>query len=257
MIKEATEMALNQARDGRAALSKVKPVLVGKSALAPASAYLRSFAGCILNRHIDVYDDAILLLNNERYQAACMVGRAMIETYAFAGYFYGKLSKLLCSEDCHSVTEDALDLILKFTNSSRYKVGEQERLSKGVFSLDDYSFTAQAIERMSMGLAGSEHVMNALRELYKAEKKHLSSVESPTELTYDILSEWVHPSQTSLFHHYVEETHDIPTSVGNVKFFDHAILQCATAIRFIAGAGDHCRWAMELADEMDRRARNN
>ncbi|WP_185753424.1 hypothetical protein [Stenotrophomonas rhizophila] len=253
MIKEATHIALKEAKESRAALSKSKPVLVGRIESAPASAYLHNFAACILNRHIDIYDDAVFLLENKRYQAACMVSRSMIETYAFAQHFYGKLRKLLSAESSASIKSDVFDLILKFTNSSKYKVGEQVKLNKGVFSLDDYSFTPQAIERMSMGLSGSEHVMNALRELYNAEKVQLSSVESQIEQTYDVLSEWVHPSQTSLFHHYVEETHEIPTSYGNVNFFDNAIFQCAAAIHFITGAGNHYEWAMELADEMDRR----
>jgi hypothetical protein len=254
MIKDTAKKILDEARAGRSLVSKTNPILVGNVAHAPASLYLRNYAGCILNRHIDIYDDTIFLLDNERYQAACTVSRAMIETYAFGKYLYSKLHDLLVKDESAAANEAALELILKFTNSSRYKVAEQERLKKGTFSLDDYSFTPQAIERMSMGLAGSEHVMNALRKLYTEEKDHLSSDESQFEQTYDILSEWVHPSQTSVFHHYVEETHQIPTSVGHVHLFDSATLQCAIAIHFITDANNQYEWAMKIADEMERRA---
>ncbi|MEP5231177.1 MAG: hypothetical protein ABJQ78_07065 [Alloalcanivorax sp.] len=254
MIKDTAQQILDEAKAARSLLSKTKPILVGNVESAPASLYLRNYAGCILNRHIDIYDDTIFLLENDRYQAACTVSRAMIETYAFGKYLYSKLHDALVKDESVAANEAVLELILKFINSSRYKVGEQEKLKKGTFSLEDYSFTPQAIERMSMGLAGSEHVMNALRKLYKEEKAHLSSDESRFEQTYDILSEWVHPSQTSVFHHYVEETHQIPTSVGFVNLFDSAALQCALAIHFIADAENQYECAMRIADEMERRA---
>ncbi|MES1934633.1 hypothetical protein T35B1_18613 [Salinisphaera shabanensis T35B1] len=178
----------------------------------------------------------------------------MIETYAFGNYLYSKLHDLLLRDESASANEAGLELILKFTNSSRYKANEQAKLKKGTFALNDYSFTPQAIERMTMGLAGSEHVMNALRKLYQDERAHLSSDESRFELTYDILSEWVHPSQTSVFHQYVEETHEIRTSVGRIGLFDSATFQCAVAIHFITDANNQYQWAMQLADEMERRA---
>jgi hypothetical protein len=213
--------------------------------------YLRDFAGCVFNRQIDIFDDTMLLLRADRVQAACTVSRAMIETYAFSKHLYAKVEKALGGGVSQEAVDAALEAVLKFTNSSRLKVNEQEKVTKGIFSLDDYEFTAQARERMAIGLAASEHVMNALRELYKEEKAHTGEVESRFEFTYDVLSEWVHPSQTSIFHQYVKETQMIPCRFGIVNLFDSAKLQCAVALHFITDAAAQYEWALALSEAMD------
>ncbi|HEY9031976.1 MAG TPA: hypothetical protein VIM93_11490 [Kangiella sp.] len=251
MIEERVKKIFEEAELSRSKLAKKDVSFLGVLAETTSGDYLRNFAGCVLNRQIDIFDDTMFLLGADRVQAACTISRAMIETYAFSKHLYSRVHKTIGSGVSQEAVDAALKEVLKFTNSSRHKVNEQEKVAKGVFSLGDYEFTAQARERMAMGLAASEHVMNALRELYKEEKAHTGEVESRFELTYDILSEWVHPSQTSIFHHYVKETQMIPCSFGIVNLFDSARFQCAVALHFITDAATQYERALALAKAMD------
>lgn len=75
MFKELIEQSLNEAKAARAALNKVNGVVVGKMHNPDQGLYLVNYANLLMNRQIDIFDDALLLLENERYQTACVVSR--------------------------------------------------------------------------------------------------------------------------------------------------------------------------------------
>ncbi|CTY97899.1 DUF5677 domain-containing protein [Escherichia coli] len=255
MYKELIEQRLNEAKAARAALSKINGVIVEKTYNPDRGLYLVNYANLLMNRQIDIFDDALLLLENERYQSACIVSRGMIETHAFSRLLNKKVEKILTTQNGHASVDNAIEVILNFTNSSRFKKSEQEKIQKEVFDPNDYMFTEEAKYRFENLLAVSMHVMTALRELYKDEMKQTNQMESDFELTYDILSEYVHPSQTSIYHYYTPETHLVPTSVGNIHTYVHAQLQCVRALLFILEAKSQHYWSTQLANEMTKRAK--
>lgn len=178
----------------------------------------------------------------------------MIETHAFARLMNKEIENILNSHQGFEGVEKSIDMLLSFINSSRFKVSEQKKIRDGVFDPDDYMFTEQAKYRFENMLAGSKHVMDALRDLYKDELKETGMKESQFEQLYDILSEWVHPSQTSIYHYYVPETHNVPTSVGDIHMNDSASLHCARALHFIMDTKRQHQWSYQLAQEIDRRS---
>lgn len=253
MYKELIEQSLNEAKAARTALSKINGVAVGKMHNPARGLYLTNYANLLMNRQIDIFDDGLHLLENERYQAACIVSRGMIETHAFSRLLNKKVEKILTNQSGHESVDKAIDVILGFTNSSRFKKSEQEKIQKGVFDPDDYMFTEEAKYRFENLLAVSQHVMNALRDLYEDEMKQTNQKESNFEQTYDILSEYVHPSQTSIYQYYTPETHLVPTSVGNIHAYESAQIQCARALHFIVDAKNQLNWSLQLANEMTKR----
>lgn len=255
MFKELIEQSLNEAKAARAALNKVNGVVVGKMHNPDQGLYLANYANLLMNRQIDIFDDALLLLENERYQTACVVSRGMIETHAFSRLLNKKVEKILTNQSGRESVDKALDVILGFTNSSRFKKSEQEKIQKGVFDPNDYMFTEETKHRFENLLAVIQHVMNALRDLYEDEMKQTKGRESDFELTYDILSEYVHPSQTSIYQYYTPETHLVPTSVGNIHAYESAQIQCARALHFILDAKNQHYWSSQLADEMTKRGK--
>jgi Family of unknown function (DUF5677) len=254
LLDQVTNAALDESKRVRALLSKRDGVLVERQPNPPAGAYLENYSRCLLNRQIDIFDDTVLLLENGRIPSACVISRAMIETFAFAKQLANSISIILDSKSGTESVNTCIDLTLKYTNSSRFKETEQKKVSKSIFALNDYQFTTQARVRMENSLATSEHVMNALRSLYKEEMEHTGRNESQYELVYDALSEWVHPSQTSVFHNNVPETHGIPTSVGVTQLYDVACLQCVRALHFLTNSEKiHCN-IVGLANEITQRA---
>ncbi|MCM7804617.1 hypothetical protein [Enterobacter kobei] len=121
MFKELIEQSLNEAKAARAALNKVNGVVVGKMHNPDQGLYLANYANLLMNRQIDIFDDALLLLENERYQTACVVSRGMIETHAFSRLLNKKVEKILTNQSGRESVDKALDVILGFTNSSRFK----------------------------------------------------------------------------------------------------------------------------------------
>lgn len=253
MIKEYAEQSLKEAKAARSKITKKPTTFIGIESPEDYGLYLKNYANCLLNRQIDIFDDSVFLLKHKKIPSACTVSRGMIETYAFSKLLSHKIAKILTNKKDKESTEACIELILAFTNSSRAKQNEQEKLKNGTFKLEDYHFTNQAKNRMENMLASSEHVMNALRALYKEELDHTKAAESGFEQAYDILSEWVHPSQTSIFHNYVEETHIIPTSFGNIHFLDSAIASCVRALHFITDSMNIYNWTNKLADELSVR----
>ena len=255
LFKETIKQSLNEAKSAREELSHKSGIIVGRPDPQNKGLYLSNYANCLLNRQIDIFDDAIFLLENNRIPAACTISRGMIETYAFSKLLSKKVTNILANKTGEESVEDSLQLVMDFTNSSRWKESEQKKISKDIFDPKDYAFTEQAKHRFENMLAGSEHVMNALRDLYKDELKHTNGKESQFEITYDTLSEWVHPSQTSVFHNYVPETHEVPTSMGIIHLYDGAKMSCARALHFIVDSMNVYNWTIELSDEITRRGK--
>ena len=253
MFKEIIEQSLNEAKAARDELIKINGVTVGKMNNPARGLYLTNYANLLMNRQIDIFDDGLYLLEKKRYQAACIISRGMIETHAFSRLLNKKVEKILNNQSGHESVDQAIDVILSFINSSRFKQSEQKKIQNNVFDPNDYMFTEEAKHRFKNLLAVSQHVMNALRDLYEDEMKQTNQKESDFELTYDILSEYVHPSQTSIYHYYTPDTHLVPTSVGNIHAYESAQMQCARALHFIVDAKNQLDWSLQLANEMTKR----
>ncbi|WP_272520849.1 MULTISPECIES: DUF5677 domain-containing protein [unclassified Providencia] len=253
MRKELIEQSLNKAKAARATLSKINGVTIAKMNNPARGLYLTNYANLLMNRQIDIFDDALHLLENERYQTACIISRGMIETHAFSRLLNKKVEKILNNQSGHESVDQAIDVILSFINSSRFKKSEQEKIQNGVFDPNDYMFTEEAKYRFKNLLAVSQHVMNALRNLYEDEMKQTNQKESDFEITYDLLSEYVHPSQTSIYHYYTPESHLVFTSVGNIHAYESAQMLCARALLFILEAKNQLNWSLQLANEMTKR----
>jgi len=253
LFKKIYKERLNEAKKARQELSHKKGILVGSSHSNDRGLYLSNYANCLINRQLDIFDDTIFLLENDKTPSACTISRGMIETHAFAKLLANKVAKILNTKSGKESAEEALDFVTKFINSSRIKETEQKKISKGVYNPNEYQFTEQAKHRFENMLAGSEHVMNALRDVYKDEMKFTGKKESQIEMTYDLLSEWVHPSQTSIFHNYVPDTHNVPTSLGRVNMFDNARLQCVTALVLIMEAASVHNFMIDMANEITKR----
>ena len=256
MFEQKTNDALAESTSARALLQKAPGRLIANVANALPGDYLSNYSQCLLNRQIDIFDDAKFLLDNNRIPSACAISRAMIETYAIAKLLGTTIESALNKNQGRASADDCLAITLRFTNSSRFKETEQKKMANGIFSPNDYKFTKQASERMLKLLATSEHVMNALRALYKEEMTNTGKLESLFELIYDGLSEWVHPSQTSIFHNYVPDTHLVPTSAGETYLHDTARLLCIRALHFITQASLIHAWLVALSNEIDMRAQS-
>jgi hypothetical protein len=254
LFNKTTQKLLLEAKKARKLLSKKPGIIVHRHHKGDKGLYLSNFANCLLNRQIDIFDDTIFLLEDDRIQSACSISRGMVETYAFANLLNNKVYNILTKKKGEASVECAVKEILKFTNSSRFKETEQTKVKKGILNVEDYHFTEQAKYRMDNMLAGSEHVMNALRYLYKREIEKTKAEESHLEQIYDMLSEWVHPSQVSLFTNYVPDNHFVPTSEGVINIFDGAKAMCVQALHIITGSMEEYEWSLELAEIMTNRS---
>lgn len=201
---------------------------------------------------LDIFDDTIFLLDNNKIQSACTICRAMIETHAFLIFTIDKLSKLM--EKNNTTREELIISLLESINSSRAKVDEQKRFKKGKLKLEKYQFTEQAQNRIKNAEAINTNVMDALRNLYKQQVEAGITSDIPSEASaeqvYNLLSEWVHPSQTSLFTNYVEETHTITCSLGLIDVFEHAEFLCAQALYYICYFGKNYNVILKLSNDL-------
>lgn len=253
IIKDVVSEMLKEAMAARSKLKKRTGILVNNLPSPQSGLFLENYANCLLNRQLDIFDDSLYLLKNERFQSACIISRGMVETQAFARFLNKKIEKILVNGQGKESAEKSLDIVVKFTNSSRFKKGEQQKIKDGVYNPQDYMFTEQTKHRFENMLSFSQHVVDALKEMYKDEKEQTKCNESQFEMLYDILSEFVHPSQTSIFHYYTPETHHIPTSLGPIHFYDSAKQQCVQALHFIVDSKNIYKWSMDLAEEMTKR----
>ncbi|EIM9434807.1 hypothetical protein LN840_004714 [Escherichia coli] len=253
IMKDMLDEILKEAIEARSKLKKRKGILVNNLRSPKSGLFLENYANCLLNRQLDIFDDSLFLLRNERFQSACIVSRGMVETHAFARFLNKKIEKILVNEQGKESAAKALDLVIKFTNSSRFKKEEQRKIKDGVFDPQDYMFTEQAKHRFENMLSFSQHVVEALKEMYQDEKEQAQRNESQFEMLYDVLSEYVHPSQTSIFHYYTPETHYIPTSMGTIHLYESAKQQCVQALHFIVDSKNLYKWSLDLAAEMTKR----
>lgn len=253
MYKKMIKKSIKEAKVERNKLEHVPGVKAGIINPSDKGFYLINYANCLVNRQLDIFDDSLMLLEKGRIQSACVLSRGMIETHAFARILNKKIEKILTEQRELESVDNALNVLMKYINSSRFKETEQKKIKKGIFDPNDYMFTEETKYRFENMLAGSEHVMDALRDLYKDEMEQTKQKESHFEQVYDILSEWVHPSQTSIYHYYVPETHLVPTSIGMVHVHYSASLHCARALHFIVDTKNQYNWSLMLAEEMNKR----
>lgn len=251
MLLEVKEM-LENAKVSRGLLKKKEVHFLGQYVGVPPGEYFKNYAAALLNRQIDVFDDALFLLEANRIPAACVVSRGMIEAYAVAQYSTEEVRKILLSDSKDSAVEKSLEKTLAFINSSRFKKTEQDKYAKGVFSLDDYQFTSEAKDRIVNATATAVHVQNALRYMYAREMEETGKKESRHELYYDGLSEWVHPSQTSLWHCYAGDVHMIETSLGKLHVHDVAMSAAVYALHFITASHGIYTYMLSVGDAMNK-----
>lgn len=243
-VKDHAERVLQEAQEARASLSAAEVKFLGPLGITDPGAHYRNYANMISNRVLSLFDDCSLLLRNERIPAACMLARCILETYAVGDFSAHEVVKAFNSGGL----EKASKVVLNYINSSRVKVEEQKRMKEGKFQAKDYHFTAQALSRMKNEAAVSKHILNAMRHMFEREMTVTGAKESRFELVYERLSEWVHPSQTSLFHAFASEAWLVETSFGMVSMWDGARAICAD--------GMHCITALsDLHETMDDVAR--
>ncbi|MBO9722984.1 MAG: hypothetical protein J7530_01280 [Novosphingobium sp.] len=208
--------------------------------------HFANYANMIFNRILTLYDDCEMLVSHKRTSAACVMARCIIETYAVGEFAMYEVAKGFNSGGL----EKAGGTVLSYVNSSRIKVEEQKRFKKGSFSEEAYHLTPDALARMEKEEAASKHILDAMRHLFKQEMKISSRNESEFELLYEQLSEWTHPSQTSLFHAFAKDAWLIETSAGRLSFWDGARAGCGKAMHFIVAAEDLRERMTEVANSL-------
>lgn len=252
LILETTKKLLDDCIAQRKKLNKKDCIYVVSLPNPKVKDYLINFTNCCYNRMIDIFDDTIFLLNNGRIQSACSISRAMIETHAFLLLTIDKVQDLFEKENITRV--DFIKTILESTNSSRIKTEEQKKYKEGKLIIDKYKFTPEAKNRIINMEALNTNIMDALRHLYKQQVKAGITTEIKSEASseqiYNLLSEWVHPSQISLFTNYVKETHEIPYSLGKINIFDHAKYLCAQALSHICLLEKNYQIIIQLSEEL-------
>jgi len=247
-INELTEIRLERSRAARALLEKINVRSLRNEQSPSAGDFFANLAAGLLNRQVDIFDDAMFLIDNNRIGSACVISRGMIEAYALAHFAVEEVTRAFAAAPEGSRAETAVEMTLKFTNSSRFKKSEQEKLKKGIFKLQDYKFTVEAQQRMLAELGNSVHVHNALRYLYQRQKEETQAKESTHELVYDALSEWVHPSQTSVWLAYAQDAQIVETSLGKITHWEAAMNYCTEALSFITATKDIYLHMLRVAD---------
>lgn len=246
VLGEFADRLLAEAAATRAHLQVADVLFLGAMGVADPGRHFANYANMIFNRIVSLYDDCELLLKNQRIPAACVLARCILETYAVGEF---ALSEVVNGFN-NGGLKKAGEMILAYVNSSRNKVEEQKRLKEGLFSADDYFFTCDAITRMQNEEAVSKHILNAMRNLFKQEMAASSRKESMFEMLYEQLSEWTHPSQTSLFHAFAEDTWLVETSVGKISIWDGARGACGQAMHLITATPDLRDRMTEVAKEL-------
>lgn len=244
-----TETIHLAALGARAGMTKRLGRAYGRAAPGSAGQLFANFGRTVNNRVIDLFDDAVLLVDADRAASACILARCLMETHAVGMYALNEVTKAAEGDDFDRIGKK----VLAFVNSSRIKVDEQKSLKGGEYSLNDYYFTDEARERMLAEAAQGVHVLNAMRYMFEVEIKLTGHQESGNELTYRGLSEWVHPSQTSLLHHYVEDAQGVETSIGKVCMKDSRRRLCVSALALIQNTPSVCSAIEEVSDILHRR----
>lgn len=245
-VRSAAKKALAAAKSARMELELHDVVFLGAQGRAEPGLLFGNYANMISNRIITLYDDCSLLLERDRISSACVLSRCILETFAVANFAEHEVGKALNRHGIDRAGETVLDYI----NSSRLKVEEQKRFASGEFSADDHHFTEEAVTRMENGAGLSKHILNALRHLFKTEMAATGASNSQFELFYEALSEWSHPSQTSLFHAFTQETWEIETSVGVVSLWDGALAACGKAMHIVTAIPELREGMLDVAGQL-------
>lgn len=243
-FNESTDRVMKESSAVRKTMSKRPVAFLGVLPTGIERDYAKNFSSMINNRCMDIFDDAKLLITNQRLSSACVIARGMIETYAFGKGALEAVAATLAAKGS-SAAEASM---IKIINSSFYKVKEQKSFKAGKFDLKDYHFTEEAKRRIANSEADIVKISEQLQNMFKDEMKVTGRKESRLEMTYDALCEWTHPSQTSLFHAYCPDTHAVPTSLGNVNFWDAARNHCVNGLHFITAVPALCRDLDRLGD---------
>lgn len=246
MLIEATEKSLAVSANARAKLQLADVQFLGAMGVADPGRHFSNYANMIFNRVVTLYDDCDLLLSRGRTSAACVMARCIVETYAVGEFAAHEVVKGFNNGGLQKAGET----VLAYVNSSRIKAEEQKRFKAGTFSPDDYHFTPDALARMQNEEAVSKHILNAMRHLFKQEMNVSSRKESAFELLYEQLSEWTHPSQTSLFHAFAQDTWLVETSIGKISIWDGARGACGKAMHFITAVSDLRDRMTEVAQDL-------
>lgn len=246
LIRIDADQRMAVAAKARSAQQIKKERYSGPSGKLDGGTIYLNYSRTISNRMLSLYDDCVLLLREERIATGCIVARCILETFAVGHFAHSEVTKAY-----EAIGVDAaITVALEYVNSSRIKVEEQKRLKNNKFSAKDYYFTKQALGRMQKEEAASKHIMNALRYLFRLEMDRTKQPESQLEFVYEALSEWTHPSQTSLMHAFTPETWDVPTSVGPLSIWDAAISRCSHALFCVAGLPELLKQMEGLANQL-------
>lgn len=247
LLRKENLLALKAHKASRAKLERL-PVKIFRSSSTTAGELFGNFGNMILNRTIDLFDDAVLLLDHNRLYSACIIARCVMETHAVGMFSQNEMSKCVRAKDIDAAKEK----MLKFINSSRLKQEEQKSFKEGKFTSDDYHFTDEALTRMEAETAVSVHVLNSMRYMYQIELSQTNAKESKLEFVYNALSEMVHPSQGSLLHRYAKETHPVETSLGTIDVRVGKKGNCLKGLAFIQQANRLHNDIETLAEELDQ-----
>jgi len=246
IIREVAEQALAEAAEARKFMEFHEILFLGPTGITDPGRHYDNYANMIWNRILSLYDDCALLLGADRIPAACAMARCILETYAVGEFSKHEVAKAFGKGGIAAAGE----VVLAYINSSRLKVEEQKRFKAGTFSRDDYHFTEQALQRMTNEEAVSKHILNALRNLFKREMDITQRNESQFELTYETLSEWTHPSQTSLFHAFAKQAWTVETSAGLISIWDGALAACARGMHFVTAVPELVGNMKDVADQL-------
>lgn len=230
-IKEHGKKALAAATAARRDQEFFRVHHLGAQGVSDPGLHYTNYCNMVSNRMLMLYDDCVLLLASGRTAATCVIARCILETYAIGRLSIKDVSKTLEKNG----VDKAYETVLAYINSSRLKVEEQKRFKAGAFPPENYHLTPEALARMENEEAAAKHILNAMRNLFAEEMQIAGRDTSRFEMVYESLCEWTHPSQTSLFHAFAEETWMVPTSIGQVSIWDAALLSCAEAMHCIAG----------------------
>ncbi|WP_048708965.1 DUF5677 domain-containing protein [Microvirga massiliensis] len=157
-----------------------------------------------LSRAVDLFDDCIILLENERLTSSLIIARAFFEQAAYTTYILDRAEEL-------SGDLDALEAVLVDLDNS----SEQRRR---LFAEDPDP--NQAHTEAAVAKYGQKTPAISTAELIKSLQRALTKLgddEGKARLMYSTLSEWSHPTLFSVVHAYTKGVPDTPTSIGMIS----------------------------------------
>jgi hypothetical protein len=162
------------------------------------------------SRCVELFDDCLNLLEKDRIPASATLARALIETIGFLALLRSEVMVTL------PLDREAFGTnVWKMANSSDFKW----RMQKYEQPREGEIYTEEAMARFDMprerAVRPAAEAVAGLQSFLKAEIS-----EGAAEIvftTYSVLSEWSHPSQTSLMHAYTNLGAAVPSSLGMLR----------------------------------------